>query len=439
MRSILLILLVFVGLWPTHAVQAQTGDCVVIHVYRPNNALYALTIASIYVNDEKVADLANNSRFEFHLPNPGSYRVSMIYGLRGEQYRKRTEKAVTLNCGQASHFRINSGSLYAEGVLSVEHPAEAQGELSRIPPDKATVWVYQNGMWRNSKADAGYIEPVAHTTTPTPKPVQQTTPPPQQTNTGQPTRTTGGSTSASSATSLKVGRSYALIIGVNTYSDYRINDLDQPIADAQKLFNVLIAQYTFNQADVKFLKNPTKDEITQELDRYFEKLSANDHLLIFYAGHGYWDEKFQQGYWLPSDAQKSNRGTWLSNGTIRDYMRAIPTRHSLLITDACFGGGIFKSRSAFSNSSMAINQLYKLPSRKAMTSGAMSEVPDKSVFIEYLVKRLQQNEEKYLSSEQLFASFKIAVINNSANGQVPQFGEVKETGDEGGDFIFIKK
>ncbi len=39
----------------------------------------------------------------------------------------------------------------------------------------------------------------------------------------------------------------------------------------------------------------------------------------------------------------------------------------------------------------------------------------------------------------LSASFKIAVINNSPNAQVPQFGEVRETGDEGGDFIFILK
>ena len=39
---------------------------------------------------------------------------------------------------------------------------------------------------------------------------------------------------------------------------------------------------------------------------------------------------------------------------------------------------------------MAVNQMYSLPSRKAMTSGALSEVPDRSVFIEYLVKRLKQ-------------------------------------------------
>jgi len=54
-----------------------------------------------------------------------------------------------------------------------------------------------------------------------------------------------------------------------------------------------------------------------------------------------------------------------------------------------------------------------------------------------LVKTVEGNAKKYLPSEQLFYSFKPAVLNNSIN--VPQFGEIKNAGDEGGDFIFIKK
>jgi vacuolar-type H+-ATPase catalytic subunit A/Vma1 len=72
-----------------------------------------------------------------------------------------------------------------------------------------------------------------------------------------------------------------------------------------------------------------------------------------------------------------------------------------------------------------------------MTSGIMQEVPDESVFIKYLVKRLDENEERFLSSELLFSSFKTAVMNNSSN--VPQFGVIQNVGDEGGDFIFIKR
>lgn len=235
------------------------------------------------------------------------------------------------------------------------------------------------------------------------------------------------------------GKYYALIIGVDLYDDPTIIDLDQPINDAKNLNNILTQKYTFDTTNVKLLRNPKNEEIIESLDYYYKNLTPDDNLLIFYAGHGYWENQFKQGYWLVSDSKKNNRATWISNSTIRDYIRAIPAKHSLLITDACFGGGIFKSRNAFQDASKAINQLYRYPSRKAMTSGALTEVPDRSVFIDFLIKRLSENKEKFLSSEQLFNSLKIAVINNSPNGQVPQFGEIRETGDEGGDFILIKK
>ena len=72
-----------------------------------------------------------------------------------------------------------------------------------------------------------------------------------------------------------------------------------------------------------------------------------------------------------------------------------------------------------------------------MTSGTLTEVPDQSAFIKYMVQRLTDNKEKFLSSEQLFSSFRTAVINNSEN--IPQYGEIKQVGDEGGDFIFVRR
>jgi tetratricopeptide (TPR) repeat protein len=235
------------------------------------------------------------------------------------------------------------------------------------------------------------------------------------------------------------GKYYALIIGVQDYKDESINDLDRPVADANSLYQTLLTNYTFEKQDVNFLKNPTRDQLFEALELLSKKVKNIDNLLIFYAGHGFWDEARNQGYWFPSDARRQNRSTWLTNADLKEYISAIKSKHTLLISDACFSGGIFKSRSVMAGASRAVKELYELPSRKAMTSGTLKEVPDQSVFIQYLVKRLQQNTEKYLSAEQLYSTLRIAVINNSANGQVPQFGEIKESGDEGGDFIFIKK
>jgi WD40 repeat protein len=233
------------------------------------------------------------------------------------------------------------------------------------------------------------------------------------------------------------GQYYALLIGVNDYIDPNIADLENPIKDAESLRNVLESKYTFEKKNIILLKNPTYKDLIGTLDSLVIKLTSDDNLLIFYAGHGRWDEKGKVGSWFPSDASRNITNNWFRNSILRDYLGSIASKHTLLIADACFSGAIFKSRSAFSEPSQGIEKLYKLPSRKAMTSGILQEVPDESIFLKYLVNRLTDNEEKFLTSEVLFSSFKTAVMDNSPN--VPQFGVIQNVGDEGGDFIFIKK
>jgi hypothetical protein len=228
---------------------------------------------------------------------------------------------------------------------------------------------------------------------------------------------------------------YALLIGIDNYADPVITGLDKPIRDAELFYNTITTRYTFEKENVIILRDATIAEIVAALDYFAKVVRPVDNILIFYAGHGVWDASSEIGFWLPSDAQKDSKLAWFRNSTLRDYLREIKSKHTLLISDACFGGSIFKTRSAFIDANMAINKLYELPSRKAMTSGTLTEVPDQSAFLKYLIERLQNNTEKYLSSEQLFSSFRIAVINNSS--VIPQFGEIKDVGDEGGDFIFV--
>ena len=231
---------------------------------------------------------------------------------------------------------------------------------------------------------------------------------------------------------------YALIIGINEYKDDEIQDLDNPINDAEQLAGVLTYHYSFDQKNVTVLENPTREDLIRSLDQLTKTVTEKDNLLIFYAGHGIWNEQLDQGYWLPSDATMDSKSYWLSNSTLRDYVGGIRSKHTLLISDACFSGGILKERAVFENS-RAILEVYKLPSRKAMTSGTLKTVPDKSVFIQYLLKNLISNQAPLLSADQLFRTFKTAVINNSPNGQVPQYGPISQAGDEGGDFIFLKR
>jgi len=73
-----------------------------------------------------------------------------------------------------------------------------------------------------------------------------------------------------------------------------------------------------------------------------------------------------------------------------------------------------------------------------MTSGTLKTVPDKSVFIQYLIAGLKQNESAVISADQLFFNLRVAVIHNSPNNQLPQYGVIFGSGDQGGDFLFIR-
>ena len=230
---------------------------------------------------------------------------------------------------------------------------------------------------------------------------------------------------------------YGLIIGIDNYKDENILDLDNPVKDAEKLRQTLIDHYNFNEENISFLRNATREVIIRNLDALSNEIGPEDNLLIFYAGHGVWDPESNNGYWLPSDADEDVKINWFRNSTLVDYLKEINSKHTLLITDACFGGSIFKMRSAFGNREKAYEKLYELPSRKAMTSGSLTKVPDRSSFTRFLIQRLEENDKTYLSSEQLFSSFRIAVINNS--DVIPQYGEIENVGDEGGDFIFLKQ
>ncbi len=237
---------------------------------------------------------------------------------------------------------------------------------------------------------------------------------------------------------LTAGKYYALLIGVNDYSDPTIQDLLNPIADAKLLQEVLINDYTFDEKDVDLMENATRKDIIDALEQLKINITPEDNVVIFYAGHGVWNEVDQLGYWIPSDAEMSSTADWFANSRLTDMIRAIRSRHTLLIADACFSGSIFRTRSiSMAGADRAVTKKYELPSRKAMTSGSLNEVPDESAFLHYLIKRLKANKKAYLSSSALFVSMEEAVINNS--DVIPRFGTIQKVGDEGGEFIFIRK
>jgi hypothetical protein len=233
-----------------------------------------------------------------------------------------------------------------------------------------------------------------------------------------------------------VGNYFALIIGVNSYVDKRIPKLDNPIRDGKALKNILVNGYTFEPSNITTLENPDRKAIFKALQDIKSLVGKNDNFLLFYAGHGFFDREMDSGYWLPTDSEKDNKSEWISFDDVLNHIRSIGSKHTLVISDACFSGGFLKERNV-ELSDKAMQDLYQVPSRRVITSGNLTTVPDESVFMKYLLKSLTENKDKYFTEENLFDKIKIPVLNNSET--TPLIGVLSRTGDEGGNFIFIKR
>jgi len=237
---------------------------------------------------------------------------------------------------------------------------------------------------------------------------------------------------------LKEGKNYAMLIASQNYDDSSIPSLENPIPDAVKLKMILKNSYNFSDENVLTLFNPERADFRKKFLQLTELLQPEDNLIIFYAGHGIWVDKEKKGYWLLTDARRNDVNSWLPNKEVLDMIASVPSRHTLLITDACFSGSVFKTRSIGADASPAIREMSEKISRVAITSGNDTEVPDESVFMKYLVKALSENKEKYLSAQKMFITQIIEAVMAESKTE-PRYGTLELAGHVGGDFIFSKK
>lgn len=243
---------------------------------------------------------------------------------------------------------------------------------------------------------------------------------------------------------VSVGRYFALIIGIDNYSG-EWKPLKNAVNDAKAVSERLTSSYEFQSIKTLYNEQATRSNILKEYEWLMANVRENDNLLIFYSGHGDYNEALQRGYWVPVDATNSSVSGLISNTDIRDFLSGIKSKHTFLIADACFSGDIFRGKTLtipYENSFKYYNQIYSKPSRSALTSGGVEPVMDggkdgHSVFTYYLLKSLTNNQNQFFDASQLYNDLKIAVVNNSS--QTPGFSPIVNTGDEGGQFIFIKK
>jgi uncharacterized caspase-like protein len=239
----------------------------------------------------------------------------------------------------------------------------------------------------------------------------------------------------------KLGAYRALIIGINDYNDPKIPDLETAVNDAQAMANLLRERYGF-QVELLLDRKATRKAIYQALRNLASSAKPDDNVLIYYAGHGDLDRISEDGWWIPADAEGGDPVTYLDNFLVQKYIRSMQARHVLLISDSCYSGTLFgqaRSMPPVIGDKYYLN-LYNEKSRWGMTSGNKTPVSDQgsvghSVFAYQLLKELRNSEKPYISAQELYTRIAPIISNNSE--QTPLCRPIRNTGDQGGEFVFV--
>ena len=234
------------------------------------------------------------------------------------------------------------------------------------------------------------------------------------------------------------GKQWFFGVGISEYVEFP--NLCNAVKDVTDISELLFDDYGFlpEHAVTLFNDQATKENIINELDEFVAKVDEEDSLLVYFAGHGHMISKTQRGFWIPGDAKRNSTSRYLRNSTIRDYLKDIHSKHTLIIADSCFSGSLFV-RGA-SRSSAALHDLELIPSRWAICSGRHDEqVSDgnpgeNSPFAQSILDSLRSNKRPLFNVSRLIE--RVVEQTRSNYKQLPEGNPVQDAGHQGGQYMF---
>jgi hypothetical protein len=236
---------------------------------------------------------------------------------------------------------------------------------------------------------------------------------------------------------LETGNYYALLIGNSKYDAW--TDLNTPIEDISALDTILREQYGFK---VSTVADGSRREILRAIYDLGSKANFQDHVLVYYAGHGVIDRTSDTAYWIPSDAGRDFAPDWVSADEVLNAFKSVSARHLMLVADSCYSGTLLRGDAPITAnaSESAVKRLFQKKARVALTSGGEEPVADSlsgskhSVFASSLLGALRENQSP-LPASTLYGRLLSDVSSEAA--QTPQYADMRELGHDGGDFIFV--
>jgi len=223
----------------------------------------------------------------------------------------------------------------------------------------------------------------------------------------------------------------AVIIGCCEYSKPDVPKVEYALQDARIIKEYLINMFGYQEANIIFLRNPTKADWERvfgikgnpkgQLYNYVKK--DESEVFVYYTGHGAPDLKEKKAYFVPSDADPSYielQGYPLD--LFFENLAQIPAKRITVIIDACFSGAYDKGLIIKYASPLTGIKVEKVEGIKdkgmIMTSAESDEVaswyPEKkhSLFTYYFLKGLRGEADKDENKEITFEELKGYVKDN---------------------------
>jgi peptidoglycan/xylan/chitin deacetylase (PgdA/CDA1 family)/TolA-binding protein len=247
--------------------------------------------------------------------------------------------------------------------------------------------------------------------------------------------------------------SWAVVVGIDQYQTWP--RLHYAVNDAKGVRDLLVKRYHFKPENVVTLLDgeATRANILKALgDRLADpgRVQRDDRVFVFFAGHGV-TRKLPSGkslgYLVPVDADRDNyQSQAISMTNFQDVSEAIPAKHVLFVTDACYSGVALTRGGASGTGGQAyLREVTRRSVRQMLTAGgADEEVADggpqgHSIFTWALMQGLDGQADLsgdgYITATELAAY--VGPTVSSLSRQTPAFGNL--VGSEGGEFLFELK
>jgi pimeloyl-ACP methyl ester carboxylesterase len=198
----------------------------------------------------------------------------------------------------------------------------------------------------------------------------------------------------------KLDNAYALIIGV----DYE-QENKQVMRDAKAIYKILsnekLCGYKKENITLLLDKKATTENIIGALDHFIENMNENSSLLLYYSGHGGYQESKSRSFLLPFGASEDNV---IFGETLREKLSQMKSKRMIILFDCCHSGSFFDDK----NETITQNLSNKLNHRTSNLEGIAQEIDDEQGMV--IVASSQAEERSWGYNEDECSIFTTSLI-----------------------------